>query len=207
MKIEVSWDTISFINILNNYKFKGEPKTSFARRMGFKSHKIIQDWAKGQKPRPESLEQIRERLAISDEDYEEMWDLAYGLVVKKRDNTLKEDKRNKIIYASELPSNYLAKRLVELRDENETEREFIERVGIPSDVWDHWCKTELPEISAEDMTQLIFNLADTLGKDKRKEILELNDWFVNQKIKQKERDNGNKRGMPKMSKSKRRRAS
>jgi len=156
----------SFVELLNKYRREGESHSSFGRRMGF-SHKIFQEWQKGSIPKVDSLRKIREKLSLSKKEYDELFYSVYKIIpqeITRNKNKGQYDILNNIIYARNLPDNYLAKRLLAFKDENETEREFARRLGLPDEIWDGMLETPtLPKGMTADMLLRIIVTLDPRG--------------------------------------------
>jgi len=177
MESYANWDATRFIEILNIYKVKKETYSGFAIRMGFKSHKIFQDWRKGQKPRVESLLQIKEKLGISQDHFDIMTDEVYGVVLRKCNNTLKEMKTSEITSALQRPLNPVVEQILTLRRGDESEFEFLDRIGVPVDLWEDWMHKELKDISLLDFTKLLADIADKCDKRDRDNIEAIITWY------------------------------
>lgn len=144
----------TFAELLNQYRRPGESNSHFGRRMGF-NHKIYQEWTKGSVPAIKSLFKLRETLGLSQREYDELVYAAHGFVTRQKDNKTDYAKTDEIISASQLPEKYLARRLIGLKDMNETEREFVERIGLSKEIWAEWLKVEAPEYSTDQMLNIV----------------------------------------------------
>ena len=128
----------SFVDLINKYRRPGESNSRFGERMGLKSHKIIRDWEKGQVPKIESLEKIKDKLALPKEEYDDLFYSVYKFIpqqVTRNKNTGKYDTIDKIDYARNLPPNYFLKQIIAFKDAQETEREFARRIGVTDQEW------------------------------------------------------------------------
>lgn len=171
------WDATRFIEILNIYRMKGEPLSTFAKRMGFNSHKIVQDWNKGQQPSVKSLLQIKEKLGISQEHFDVMCYEAHGVVLRKIDITLEQMRTDEITSALQLPRNPVIERLCELQRVGESEAAFIRRIGIDAETWQDWKMKEPQGITMATLMGLIAIISATIEPQDNKTIESIMQWF------------------------------
>ena len=157
----------SFAEIINKYRHPGESNAGFGRRMGL-NHKIFRDWEKGQVPKVDTLIKIREFLGLSKNQYDELFFAVYKFIPQEvtiNKNTGKQEKRNKINYAHNLPSNYFLKRFIAFKDAQETEREFARRIGITDREWlEMMAKPTIPQSITVPRLLKMIKILDPRGK-------------------------------------------
>jgi hypothetical protein len=163
----------SFIDILNKYRDPGESNTKFGHRMGL-NHKIFRDWEKGQVPKVDTLIKLREFLELSKDEYDELFYSVYKFIPQEitlSKNTGKQEETHKKKYARNLPPNYFLKRLVALKENQETESEFARRIGLTDEVWFQGMSS--PEIPKSLTTRRLLEILRILDPTGRKKIVDL----------------------------------
>jgi hypothetical protein len=161
---------------------KGEPLSTFAKRMGFNSHKIVQDWNKGQQPSIKSLLQIKEKLGISQEHFDVMCHEAHGVVLRKIDITLEQMELDEITSALQLPRNPVIEKLCELQRVDESEAVFIRRIGIDAETWLDWKMKEPKDITITILTGLLERISENIEQEDIKTLTSMMQWSFLEKV-------------------------
>ena len=144
---------LQWLQILDRYRNDNESNRSFAKRIGL-NHGIITSWEKGDTPKINIVNQIRDKLQLSDKDYSDIMWLTNRVLVAASALTRKKIE-DELLDAENLPKDHVCALLLAKKPGKQPVQRYISSIGFSVERWIELARDINPKLTLEELHRLL----------------------------------------------------